>query len=242
MTQDELPLSLVVFAYNEESNVPTALPEILEWLRARRGGYQLIFVDDGSTDSTRARAEQALQGDSRCVVLSHGRNAGIGAALKTGVRAASFDWVTFLPCDGQIPVREIGKLTAVVTQEHSAARVVFSVYRLRDDGARRKLLSAGVRGLIRAVHGVALRSDGPYLFRRELFHPDVLESDTFFLNFEFPIRMLRAGVEHATVTIECVPRLSGRSKSTGLGRIVGVARDLLALKLRLLREPKHVSV
>jgi hypothetical protein len=110
------------------------------------------------------------------------------------------------------------------------------VYRARDDGLHRTVLSAGVRALIRGVHGVAMRSDGPYLFARELFDPDVLVPDTFFLNFEFPIRMLRAGVASATVTIECVPRLTGVSKSTGLRRVAGVARELFGLKVRMLRE------
>lgn len=230
----DLPLSLVVFAYNEATNVPVVLPDILAWLRARRGEWQLVFVDDGSTDGTRAEVEKICNDDPRCVVIAHPRNMGIGAALKTGVRASVREWVTFLPCDGQIPVGELDRLTDAAVRQK--VRVVFSVYRSRNDGAYRKILSAGVRGLIRLVHGVKLRSDGPYLFRRELFDPDLLEPDSFFLNFEFPIRMLRAGEPHAIVTIECRPRLSGHSKSTGYRRIVGVARDLVGLKVRLLRE------
>jgi dolichol-phosphate mannosyltransferase len=234
MHGNDLPLSLVVFAFNEASNVPLVLPEILAWLRGRGGEWQLVFVDDGSTDGTRAEAERVCAGDARCVVVSHPRNRGIGAALKSGVRAATLPWMTFLPCDGQIPVRELEQLTTAAVREQ--VQVVFSVYRARDDGAHRKLLSAGVRGLIRAVHGVTMRSDGPYLFARSLFDPDLLEPDTFFLNFEFPIRMLRARERFATVTIECVPRLTGHSKSTGLKRIAGVGRDLVGLKVRLLRE------
>ena len=115
-------------------------------------------------------------------------------------------------------------------------RLAFSVYRARDDGAHRTLLSAGIRALIRSLFGVRMRSDGPYLFARELFDPARLASDTFFLNFEFPIRMLRAAEPHTTVTIECLPRISGASKSTQLKRITGVARDLLDLRWRLLRE------
>jgi dolichol-phosphate mannosyltransferase len=220
----------VVFAFDEAENVPVVLPQILAWLRARGDG-ELVFVDDGSRDGTRAAAEAVLAGDPAARVVSHERNRGIGAALKTGVRAATRPWVTFLPCDGQIPAAELDKLLAAADDRD----VVLSVYRHRDDGAHRKLLSAGVRGLIFAVHGVRLRSDGPYLFRRELFDPELLAPDSFFLNFEFPIRALRAGLRVATVTIECLPRRAGVSKSTGLGRIAGVARDLLGLRLRLWR-------
>jgi len=86
------------------------------------------------------------------------------------------------------------------------------------------------------VHGVRMRSDGPYLFRRELFVPEQLPSNTFFLNFEFPIRVLAARRPTRNVVIECRPRRAGTSKSTGWKRIAGVARELVDLRIRRLRE------
>ncbi len=227
-------LSLVVFAYNEEESVPHVLPEIVAWMRARQGPWELVFVDDGSTDRTLALARAALGDDPRCRAFSLGANRGIGGALKAGVASATMPWVTFLPCDGQIPVGEVGVLEREA--EARGVDVVFSVYRDRDDGPLRKVLSAGVRGLIRAVHGVAMRSDGPYLFRRDLFHPRELAPDTFFLNFEFPIRALRRGVSHSVTTVECVPRQRGVSKSARLKVVGRVARDLVGLRVRLARE------
>jgi hypothetical protein len=113
--------------------------------------------------------------------------------------------------------------------------VVFSLYADRDDGALRSVLSWGVRSLITAVHGVVVRSDGPYLFRRNLFDPEQLKPDTFFLNFEFPIRVLAAGLPTRTVTIRCRPRLAGSSKSAAVSRVIGVARDLVGLRIRRFR-------
>lgn len=226
-----LPLSLVVFAYNEASNVPTVLPEILAWLVGRRAPFELLFVDDGSSDGTgdAARAVLADRADAR--VLRHERNRGIGAALKTGVRAATLPWVTFLPCDGQIEAPALENLLAAA--DETQAQVVFSVYADRDDGWHRTLMSAGIRALIWSLFRVPMRSDGPYLFQRRLFDPDLLVPNTFFLNFEFPIRMLRAGTPSAVVTISCKPRRSGQSKSTGWKRIAGVAQDLVSLRARL---------
>lgn len=226
-----LPLSLVVFAYNEEPNIPSVLPDILAWLRGHGEDYELIFVNDGSTDRTLPLARDVLANDPRTKIVSHDRNLGIGAALKTGVRSATLPWVSFLPCDGQIPASELDRLCCAVNCEN--VRVAFSVYRARDDGFLRKVLSLGVRGLILAIHGVVMRSDGPYLFRREIFDPDLLAPDSFFLNFEFPIRVFRSGERYSTVTIDCVPRLRGASKSAGLKRIVDVAKDLLGLRWRL---------
>lgn len=225
------PLSLIVFAYNEVENVPTVLAEILAWLRGTGDDHELIFVDDGSTDGTLAAARAVLGDDPRYRAFSHGANRGIGGAIKSGVGTATRPWVTFLPCDGQIPPGELDALLAAARAE--PVDVVFSVYKDRDDGWHRTLMSAGVRGLIRAVHGVTMRSDGPYLFRRSLFNPRELKPDSFFLNFEFPIRVMRKGIAYATVAISCVPRRAGRSKSSGLKTVAIIARDVFALRGRL---------
>ncbi len=228
------PRSRVVFAFNEEVNVAHVLSDIVAWLRGRGAAFELLFVDDGSSDGTRAAARRALAGEPGARILAHERNLGIGAALKTGVRAATLPWVTFLPCDGQIAPQELDRLCDAAASRD--VPLVFSVYRDRRDGLHRTLLSAGVRGLIHLLFGVRIESDGPYLFRRELFDPDVLVPDSFFLNFEFPIRAVRGGARFATERIACGPRRAGRSKSTGLRRIAGVARDLVGLRLRLLRK------
>lgn len=226
-------LSVIVFAFNEAENIRPVLGELLAWLKLHEPAAEVVFVDDGSTDATSAVARDALVG-WRATLARHESNRGIGAALKTGVRSARAPWVTFLPADGQVAPAAIGELRRAAAR--SGASVVLSVYDHRDDGLDRKVLSWGVRALIFAVHGVRMRSDGPYLFRRELFNPEALPPDTFFLNFEFPIRVLAAHTPVATVMIACRPRRAGTSKSTGLGRIVGVARDLVDLRVRRTRE------
>jgi len=229
-------LSVVIFAFNEEANIAPVLTELRQWLCAHEPTAEIVFVDDGSADATSGEAARALAGTPH-QLLRHETNRGIGAALKTGVRAAQGAWVTFLPADGQIAPNAIGTLRDAATRER--AEVVFSVYDHRDDGLHRKVLSAGVRALIRLIHGVRMHSDGPYLFRRSHFDADQLVPDTFFLNFEFPIRILGAEVPATVVTIECRPRRSGQSKSTGLKRIYGVAQDLFELRIRRAQESQR---
>lgn len=230
MSKEDAPdLSIVVFAFDEAENVGPVLRELRAWLDAHEPGAEIVIVDDGSRDRTAEEAARALEGTPGRV-LRHPTNRGIGAALKTGVAAVRGTWVTFLPADGQIEPAAIATLRD--EQRRTGADVVFSVYERRDDGLARKILSFGVRALILGVHGVWLRSDGPYLFRRRLFDPAQLPPDTFFLNFEFPIRVLAAGLRTSVVTIACRPRRAGRSKSTQWHRILGVARDLIALRFR----------
>lgn len=222
-------LSLIVFAYNEAENVAPILAELCAWLDAHIPEAEIVFVDDGSSDDTAARARTALAGRD-AQVLSHPKNRGIGAALKTGVAAARGTWATFMPADGQIEPTAIGTLWQAAAD--GTVDVVFSIYDDRNDGLDRKLLSLGVRTLITLVHQVRVHSDGPYLFRRSLFDPEQLEPDSFFLNFEFPIRVARARLPQRTVTIHCRARRAGVSKSRSLRQIKIVARDLLALRLR----------
>lgn len=231
MTQPDL--SVIVFAYNEEANVGPVLEELRQWLNLHEPSAEVVFVDDGSTDGTVGAAAAVLAGSNH-QLHSHVGNRGIGAALKTGVRAARGEWVTFMPADGQIAPDTIGRLRDAAAQEHTD--VVFSVYEERDDGLHRKVLSAGLRHLIFLVHRVRMRSDGPYLFRRPLFDIERLAPDTFFLNFEFPIRVLGEGRKASEVIIACRPRRSGYSKSAGLKRIWRVFKDLLDLRVRLAKE------
>jgi glycosyltransferase involved in cell wall biosynthesis len=225
-------LSIVVLAYDEEQNVGAVLEELFTWLDDNEPDAEVIIVDDGSKDHTAERAEAAL-GSRAGAVVRHPANRGMGAGLKTGVRHATGEWVTFLPADGQIAPEAIGRLRAAAADED--ADVVLSVYEDRDDGLHRKVLSAGVRGLILLFHGVRIRSDGPYLFRRRLFVPEELAPDSFFLNFEFPIRAKASGLSTRTVTIRCRPRRAGQSKTAALRKVVTVGRELVDMRRRSTR-------
>lgn len=222
-------VSVIVLAFDEEENAEAVLGELAAWLDAHEPEAEIVFVDDGSRDRTSEVAARVLA-SRRHVLVRHETNRGMGAAIKSGVRASHAPWVTFLPCDGQLPPETIGILRR--EQARTGADVVFSVYDHRDDGLDRKLFSLAIRALIFAVHGVWMKSDGAYLFRRVHFVPEDLPPDTFFLNFEFPIRAKSRGLRTSVVTAECRPRRAGHSKSTQWHRIVGVGKDLIDLRVR----------
>ena len=234
MTSPSPELAIIVFAYNEAENLAPVLEELLDWLDRHEPRFELVFVDDGSHDGT-AEVARALLAGRPAQVVRHPENRGIGAALKSGVAHCSAPWVTFLPADGQIEPAAIGTLRAAAGD--GAVDAVLSIYADRRDGLQRTLLSWGVRALIQLLLGVRLESDGPYLFRRSLFDASLLKPDTFFLNFEFPIRLGRERIPQRTVTIHCRPRFSGRSKSAKLSQVARVTRDLIGLRLRLWSQP-----
>jgi dolichol-phosphate mannosyltransferase len=219
-------VSVIVFAYDEAESVASMLSELSRFLEQAPFTSEIVFVDDGSTDATAEIARRVLPD---AIHVRHLNNRGMGAALKSGVLACEGERITFLPADGQIPPETIAALHAA-SRDRDAA---FSVYgSRRNDGVRRKLLSFAVRAMIAAAHGVRIRSDGPYMIRRELFDPAQLEADSFFLNFEVPIRAAAAKLRVAVVESDCRPRAHGHSKSANLRTIARVARDLIGLRLR----------
>lgn len=232
-----IELSVVMFAYNEAENVAPVMREALDYLRRRTSAYQLIVVDDGSTDDTRVEAEQVAAEDPAVVVLSHDRNRGIGAALKTGYAAATLEWVTLLPADGQVPPEQIDRF---IERCHDVDLVICHYPdRFRGADSRgRQVLSRGLRTLTWLTTGVPHKLDGAYLVRHSYLQQLPLRSDSFFLNLELPIRAIRAGARVAETTLQVRPRRAGESKVLAWSRIRKVSVEMLRLGLELrLRGP-----
>lgn len=98
-------VSVVIPAFNEADHVAGQVTAVDEVLRTTGWDYEIIVVDDGSTDGTAAAAASA-----GVRVIRTRRNRGYGAALKRGIAAASFDWILITDADGTYPAAEIPTL------------------------------------------------------------------------------------------------------------------------------------
>ena len=104
-------LSIVVPVRNEAENILPLLAEIHAALEGR-GEFEVVYVDDGSSDATPARLAEALKAHPRLRVLAHAEGCGQSAALVTGFRAARGEWIATLDGDGQNDPADIPKLLA----------------------------------------------------------------------------------------------------------------------------------
>ena len=110
MSGRELDLSVVIPAYNEAPRLEPTLRRIIDFCRAERPSYQVLVVDDGSTDGTSALARRVGQGCPELAVIELGGNRGKGAAVRAGMLAASGRRILFSDADLATPIEEIGKL------------------------------------------------------------------------------------------------------------------------------------
>ena len=100
-------LTVVMPAFNEEAHVVDQVESVRDVMSATDWEFDIIVVDDGSTDDTSARAA-----DTGVSVLRHRRNYGYGAALKRGISSTSAPWILIIDADGTYPVEAIPQLLA----------------------------------------------------------------------------------------------------------------------------------
>lgn len=91
-------VSIIIPAYNEENAIVETIEQVRGVMSASRYDYELIIVNDGSTDNT---GEKARQAGARAI--NHEENQGYGASLKTGILAAKGDWIVITDADGTYP-------------------------------------------------------------------------------------------------------------------------------------------
>lgn len=105
MSQYVSPVSVVIPAYNEHGGIAEVLDRVRAAMDATGAEYEIVVVDDGSTDNT---AEQV--GGPKVKLLRHHSNRGYGAALKTGVRKASHPNIAIIDADGTYPAEDLPRL------------------------------------------------------------------------------------------------------------------------------------
>src|SRR5207248_368821 len=158
-------VSLVIPAFNEAAVIGRAVREAEAALGALFERYEILVVDDGSTDETADAVRAVLPFAPHARLIGHPTNRGYGAALRTGFEAARFELIAFTDADCQFDLSDLGKLVAL------AAEVpIVAGYRAdRQDPWRRRFLSRGYNALARVLLGTRVRDCDCALkvFRRE---------------------------------------------------------------------------
>ncbi len=105
-------LSIFLPAYNEEGNIATTIIDARNEAKKVASNYEIIIVNDGSTDRTVEVVKELQRLDSNIRLISHTKNRGYGAAVKTGLKACTMDWIFFTDSDGQFHYDELDKFVA----------------------------------------------------------------------------------------------------------------------------------
>ncbi|MFZ1620607.1 glycosyltransferase family 2 protein [Dokdonella sp.] len=215
-------LSVVVPVFNERDNVVPLINEIAAALRGRID-FEIVYVDDHSTDDTLSVLGAAKATNPELRVIHHLAQSGQSTAIRNGVKAARGHWVATLDGDGQNDPADIPKLLAM--RDESPARIkLFAGWRVeRKDSGSKRLASKWANAIrSRLLHDETPDTGcGIKLFEREAF----LDLPYFdHMHRYLPALMQRAGWQVRSVPVNHRARGTGVSKYNNLNRaLVGIA-------------------
>jgi glycosyltransferase involved in cell wall biosynthesis len=229
-------LSLVIPAHNEAQNMPKVIGGSVAALNTLAKDWEIILVDDGSSDATVSAAREAMGRQiERLRVIRHERKSGYGLTVADGLRAARGNYVAFMDGDGQFDPADLGILAGLITTVDLAA----GWRRRRADPGYRLIIAGVFNVLVRALYGVRVRDIdcGLKLMRRRVLDGAApLLARSALLNTELYYKTRRSGMRVAQLPVNHYPRVAGVRSGARLIPILRAIRDLVWLRLRLARE------
>lgn len=233
-----MKISVVVPVHNETDNVEALIAEIDQALSGQEA-YEMIFVDDGSTDDTATKLLQAMQVYPSLRVLKHAKSCGQSRAVHSGVVAAQYPWIATLDGDGQNDPADIPRLYELLQQHRHGNSLLWMVagWRNKRHDSAWKLFSSKFANTVRS----ALLSDntpdtgcGLKVFVRDKF----LELPYFDHMHRFlPALIIRAGGQVISEPVNHRARSQGVSKYGTLDRLWAGITDLAGV-IWLIRRAK----
>ena len=224
-------LSVVVMTYNEAASVEAVTREIHDELERLGVTYELLIVDDGSSDESGNIANHLSGALASVRVVHHDGNRGLGAVYRTGFAEARGELLTFFPADGQFPATIIGQYLGALGN----VDLILGTLPQRRDAFLGRALSFAERLLLRALFGQFPRFQGIVMFRRSLLEGMTLASRGrgWTVLMEFILRAQRNGARIKNLPITLRPRASGTSKVNNLRNVASNLQQVLTLRLHL---------
>ena len=227
-------LSVVLPAYNEEANVASAVEKVSTVAQQLGMEYEIILVNDGSTDRTGEIGRELAQRIPNFRLVEHYPNRGYGGSLKAGFAAATKDLIAFAPADNQFDFSEI----SLLLDRLDRAEIVSGYRAQREDRFIRKVNAFGWNTLVRLLFGYLCRDIdcGFKLFRREILDHVTIVSDGAMIDTELLAGARARGYRIAEAPVTHLPRVGGEATGANIRVIARAFRDLARFRARLSRE------
>ena len=198
------------------------------------GSYDILIIDDASTDDTGPLADKMAAEDPRVRVVHHEVNRKLGGSLKTGFAEATGDLILYTDADLPFDMAELSKAVRLLRIYDAD---IVSAYRFdrTGEGPRRLVYSYAYNHLIQSMFGLRLR-DMNFSFklcRRSVFEHLELKSEGSFIDVELLARAKRLGYEIVQFGVDYFPRTRGISTLSSNAVILHLVREMLELRSEL---------
>jgi len=223
----DVSISVFFPCYNEQENVERTTRRVVEVLEGLGADYEVIIVNDGSSDRTAEIADRLASENNRIKPVHHPANLGYGAALQSGFKAATKELVFYTDGDGQFDIGELPGLIPLI-QEYD----IVSCYRLnRQDPIIRKVNGWLWTKLGCMLFKMRIRDiDCAFkLYKREIFDNIKMSSTGALIDTEILARAVRRGYTITQRGVHHYPRTAGTQTGAKPGVILRAFRELLKL-------------
>lgn len=202
--------------------------------------YEIIVIDDASTDATGRLADEAAASDPRVRVVHHPVNRKLGGSIKSGFQAATGDLILYTDADLPFDMKELDKACRIMRQYDAD---IISAYRFdrSGEGYIRTVYSFIYNALVRVFFGVRMR-DVNFAFklcRGRIFEHITLASEGSFIDAELIVRARKLGYSIVQFGVDYFPRTRGVSTLSSPSVIVKILREMFQLRreLQAIRPP-----
>jgi glycosyltransferase involved in cell wall biosynthesis len=233
-------VSLVIPMYNEAENIGHAIDVAVESLEKYASDYEIVIVDDASTDESPSIVAKAAEANPRIRMLRHEKNRKLGGSLKTGFSAATKELVLYMDADLPFDPDVIGRAIRAL---HVTGADVIAGYRLDRtiEGLRRTIYSYCYNALIGVLFGWPHRdiNFSFKLMKRGVLRAVELKSEGSLIDAELIVKAKNRGFAIQQMGLDYFPRIRGTSHLSSPSVIFKIFRELWTLYPEM-RERQHV--
>jgi glycosyltransferase involved in cell wall biosynthesis len=240
---DKPAISLVIPMFNEEANIEHAVRYAAEALSQHSSDYEILIVDDASTDESPEIVRRAIAGNPKIRLIRHEFNLKLGASLRTGFAAAKHDLILYMDADLPFDPDVLGR--AIRAMDVTRCDVV-SGYRFdrTTEGMKRTLYTIAYNWMIRVLFGISIRdiNFSFKLIKREVLQAIELRSEGSLIDAELIVKARNHGFSIQQIGLDYFPRVIGTSHLSSADVIFKIFRELVALFPEMRRRvPRQVQ-
>ena len=204
-------ISVILPALNEAENIAGLATEIMDYFEIRDMPFEIIIVNDGSTDETRAIANLLASKHENISVIHHAQNKGYGKSLKDGFNAGRHEYLFFTDADRQFKINSLDAFLPLMEEGDTDMIIGYRIN--RKDILLRKFLAWCFNRMVCTLFPINSKDiDCAFkLFKKEVFTSLDIKSDAFLFNAEILAKAQIKQLNIVQVGVKHYPRVAGNS-------------------------------
>lgn len=231
---------MIVMAFNEREGLEQEVLSLSNVLSQEAIAYEIIIIDDGSTDGSGAVADRLASSLKSVTVIHHPENRGLGEVYRSGFRAAHGEYLSFFPADGQVNPESC----VTFFRQRADADLILGYVNRRPEGWKARLLSGAERAYYALLLGHFPKFQGPFLLKTSLLRslPLISSGRGWGIVMELIIRAYRGGFVILHSEVQLRQRNFGKSKVSKLKVIFSILLQVMQIRIALWKKrDTHLS-